>query len=227
MLRPWRTPLDRAHRVNLVVYGATMGLMSLLIYLAIARIPIGIAVAIEVTGPLLIVLLGARRPLDFLWLVAAVGGLLLLLPLEASAALDPLGVAFAAGTAVCWALYVVFGRRVSGPLGSRAVAWGMLVAALLVVPLGVGHAGTALLAPGVLLVGLGVATLSSALPYLLEMSAMRRLPAAVVGILLSAAPAVAALMGFLILGELLTGLQWLAIGCIVVASAGSALTIRA
>lgn len=101
-----------------------------------------------------------------------------------------------------------------------------LVAALLVVPMGVGHAGTALFAPDVLLTGLGVATLSSALPYLLEMSAMSRLPANVVGILLSAAPAVAALMGFLILGELMTTLQWLAVGCIVVASAGSALTLR-
>lgn len=124
MLRPWRTPLDRAHRVNLVLYGATMGLMSLLIYLAIARIPIGIAVAIEVTGLLVIVLLGERRPLVFLWLVAAVGGLLLLLPPKASAALDPSGFAYAAGAAICWALYVVFGRRVSDPLGSRAVAWG-------------------------------------------------------------------------------------------------------
>lgn len=226
ILRPWRFPVDRAHAVSLVLYGATMGLMSLLIYLAIARIPIGIAVAIEVTGPLSIVLLGARRPLDFLWLAAAVGGLLLLLPLHATITLDALGVLYAAGAAVCWALYVVFGRRVSGPLGPRAVAWGMLVAALIVAPIGFGHAGTALFAPGILLAGGAVAALSSAVPYSLEMSAMGRLPASVVGILLSTAPAVAALMGFLILGERLAMVQWLAIGCIVAASAGSALTIK-
>lgn len=226
ILRPWRFPIGRAHAVSLVLYGATMGLMSLLIYLAIARIPLGIAVAIEVTGPLSIVLLGARRALDFIWLTAAVGGLLLLLPLNTSSILDPLGVLYAAGAAVCWAFYVVFGRRVSGPLGHRAVAWGMLVASLIVAPIGFGHAGTALFAPGILLAGLTVAALSSAVPYSLELSAMGHLPASLVGILLSAAPAVAALMGFLILGERLALVQWFAIVCIVAASAGSALTIK-
>lgn len=226
MVRPWRFPLDRAHRVSVVLYGATMGMMGLLIYLAFARVPIGIAVAIEVTGPLLIVLLGARQKLDFLWLTAAAGGLLLLLPLGASAPLDPLGLLFAAGAAVCWAFYVIFGRKVSGPLGHRAVAWGMAIAALFIVPVGVSHAGAALLMPSIFLVGLAVAALSSAIPYLLEMTAMRRLPANVIGMLLSAAPAVAAVIGFLILGERLLWTQWLAIGCIVMASAGSALTIQ-
>ena len=223
--RPWRRPIGRAQVIPTVLYGATMGGMSLLIYLAIARIPIGIAVAIEVTGPLMIVLLGSRRLLDFVWLIVAACGLLLLLPLDTSAPLDMIGVLYAAGAAACWALYVVFGRMVSGPLGSRAVAWGMCAATVFVAPVGIAHAGSSLFEPTILAAGLGVAILSSAVPYSLEMLAMG-LPAKLVGIFLSAAPAIAALMGYLILGEELSWVQWAAIGCIVLASAGSAVTAQ-
>ena len=220
--RPWRSGFSHNHVRSLVIYGAVLGAMNILIYQAFARIPIGIAVAIEVTGPLAIVLLGSRRPRDFLWLASAVGGLVMLLPLNSKTALDPLGIAFACGAAICWALYIVFGKRLSADLGANAVTWGMVIAAVLTVPIGAANAGAALLAPETLLVGLGVAALSSALPYSLEMAAMRRLPAHVFSILLSAAPAVAALAGFIVLGERLLPLQWLGIGCIVFASAGSA-----
>ncbi|HUD90370.1 EamA family transporter [Sphingobium sp.] len=222
--RPWRRPVPRAMRWPLLAYGATLGLMNLLIYQAFARIPLGIAMAIEVTGPLAIVLFGSRRPRDFLWLGAAVAGLLLLLPLRADAPLDLLGVAFAAGAAACWATYILTGKRISGALGGDAVAWGMLVAAILVMPIGLAHAGPALFTPCVLLVGLGIALLSSAMPYSLEIEAMRRLTAPVFGLMLSSAPAVGALVGFVVLGERLTGMQWIAIACIVAASGGSALT---
>jgi inner membrane transporter RhtA len=225
--KPWRFPLARKDVPNLLVYGLMLGCMNLMIYGAFARIPIGIAVAIEVTGPLLVVLAGSRRPRDFAWLACAVGGLWLLMPRPISpgaqtAALDPVGILLAAGAALCWAMYIVFGKRVSTLQGGQAVAWGMLAAALFTVPVGFVHAGTALLAPGILAAGLGVALLSSALPYSLEMAALRRLPRRVFGILVSASPALSALAGWLVLGEQLLPLQWLAIGLVMLASAGGA-----
>jgi inner membrane transporter RhtA len=222
--KPWRIPLARKDLPNLLVYGLMLGCMNLLIYAAFARIPIGIAVAIEVTGPLLVVLASSRRARDFAWLACAVLGLWLLLPLDAHAvdALDPLGMLLAAGAALCWAMYIVFGKRVSTLEGGQAVAWGMLAAALFTVPVGFAHAGSALLAPGILAAGLGVALLSSALPYSLEMAALKRLPRRVFGILVSASPALSALAGWLVLGEQLLPVQWLAIALIIAASAGAA-----
>jgi len=224
--KPWRIPLARKDLPNLLVYGLMLGCMNLLIYAAFARIPIGIAVAIEVTGPLMVVLASSRRPRDFAWLACAVLGLWLLLPDvhggTRAGALDPLGMLLAAGAALCWAMYIVFGKRVSTLEGGQAVAWGMLAAALFTVPVGLAHAGAALLAPGILAAGLGVALLSSALPYSLEMAALKRLPRRVFGILVSASPALSALAGWLVLGEQLLPLQWLAIALIIAASAGAA-----
>jgi inner membrane transporter RhtA len=223
--RPWRTPLAAGDGANLAVYGLMLGCMNLLIYRAFDLLPIGVAIAIEVSGPLAVVLLASRRPRDFAWIACAAAGLCLLLPIrQGSAALDPWGVAYAAGAALCWALYIVFGKRASTLEGGQAVAWGMLAAALFTVPIGVAHAGWALLAPGVLLGGLCVAVLSSALPYSLEMMALRRVPQRVFGILVSSAPAVGALAGWLVLGERLSPAQWAAIGLIMLASAGSAAT---
>jgi len=221
--RPWRRGLPADLRGPVVIYGLMLGTMNLLIYQAFARIPIGIATSIEVTGPLVVALSGSRRPRDFVWLSLAAGGLLLLLPWRTDSALDPIGVAFACGAAVCWALYIITGKRVSHALGGDAVAWGMTAAAVVALPLGIGASGSELFTPHVLLIGVGVAILSSALPYTLEMEAMRRLPVAVFSLLLSAAPAVAVLAGLLVLGERLTQMQWLAVLCIVVASAGSSL----
>lgn len=223
--RPWRRRIGRRDVGNLVVYGAMLGLMNLLIYRAFELIPIGIAIAIEVTGPLAVVLLSSRSPRDVLWVALAAAGLSMLLPIGAgTAALDPEGVAYAAGAALCWALYIVFGKRASSLGGGQAVAWGMAVASLFTVPLGVLHAGSALFAPGVLLAGLAVALMSSALPYSLEMAAMRRLPRPVFGILVSAAPAIGALAGFFVLDERLAWTQWAAIACIILACGGSAAT---
>lgn len=222
--RPWRSPPDRAHLTSLIGYGATLGVMNTLFYQALARIPVGIASAIEVTGPLAIVLLSSRRPRDLVWFVTVAIGLFLLWPPRTHATLDPWGVAFAFGAAICWALYIVFGKRVSGVLGRDAVSWGMIVAAVFTAPVAVASAGAALLSPMILASGLAVAALSSALPYSLEMAAMRRLPAYVFSIIVSAAPAVAALAGFLVLGEHLIVMQWFAIACVVIASAGSAMT---
>jgi inner membrane transporter RhtA len=221
--RPWRHPLAKSDAVNLVVYGLMLGCMNLLIYRAFALIPIGVAIAIEVTGPIAVVVLSSRRPSDFAWVACAVAGLALLLPLHAGAArLDPHGVAWAVGAAFCWAMYIVFGKRASSLKGGHGVAWGMLAAAVFTVPVGVASAGAALLDPGVLAAGLAVALLSSALPYSLEMMALARLPQRVFGMMVSSAPAVGALAGFVVLGERLAAMQWLAIALVILASAGSA-----
>jgi len=223
-VRPWRQPLAARDALNLAIYGGMLGCMNLLIYRAFNLIPIGVAVAIEVTGPLALVLLHSRRPADFAWVACAVAGLALLLPWRPEAKLAPAGVAYAVGAAFCWAMYIVFGKRVSTLPGGQAVAWGMLAASLLTVPIGVAHAGARLLAPGVLLGGLLVALLSSTLPYTLEMIALRRLPHRVFSVLVSAGPAVGALAGWAVLGERLAPTQWLAVLLVMAALAGSAAT---
>jgi inner membrane transporter RhtA len=225
IVRPWRTLPARRDAANLAIYGLMLGCMNLLIYGAFARIPIGIAVAIEVVGPLGVVVLSSRRARDFGWVALAAVGLWLLAPVhEGVAPLDPVGVAYALGAAFCWAMYIIFGKRVSTLNGGQAVAWGMLAAALFTVPVGAVHAGAGLLAPAVLAGGLAVAVLSSALPYSLEMAALARLPRRVFGILVSAGPAFAALAGWVVLGERLTGMQWLAIVLVMVACGGAAAT---
>ncbi len=220
--RPWRAPLSRRELAGVALYGAMLGGMNLCIYHAFGRIPIGIATAIETTGPLAVVLAASRRVLDVAWVLLALAGLALLLPLATDRPLDPLGLLFAFGAAVSWALYIVFGKRVSMLARGQAVSLGMLVAALFALPSGLANAGAAMLAPAALAAGLGVALLSSAVPYSLEMAALRRLPRHVFGILVSATPAVGAACGALVLGERLSALQWLAIGCIIGASAGGA-----
>jgi inner membrane transporter RhtA len=227
IFRPWRFPLARRDVVNLLVYGTVMGMMNLLIYRAFNRIPIGIAVAIEVTGPLLVALLSSRRPRNIASCALAVFGLYLLLPLSSGAApVDPVGVAYAFGAAACWALYIVFGKRASSLRGGQAVAWGMLVASLFIVPIGVAYAGQSVLTPAIVFTGLAIAVLSSAVPYSFEIVALRGLPQGLFGMLSSAAPAVSALAAMLVLGERLGLMQWIAIGCMVLASAGSATSAR-
>jgi len=220
--RPWRRPVARRDIGNLVIYGAMLGGMNLCIYHAFGRIPIGIATAIETTGPLVVVLAASRRALDVAWVLLALAGLALLLPLATDRPLDPIGLLFAFGAAASWALYIVFGKRVSGLASGQAVSLGMLVAALIAVPIGIAHAGAAMAVPATLLAGLGVALLSSAVPYSLEMAALRHMPRHVFGILVSATPAVGAACGAIVLGERLSVLQWLAIACIIGASAGGA-----
>jgi inner membrane transporter RhtA len=221
--RPWRALPSRADLPNLLLYGLTLGCMNLLIYRAFSRIPIGIAVSIEVMGPLAVVLLSSRRARDFLWVACAGFGLWLLLPLRGStSALDPAGIAYAAGAAFCWALYIVFGKRASQSQGSGTVAWGMLAASAFIVPIGAASAGATLLSPFVLMAGFAVAVLSSAAPYTLEMIALRRLPRRVFGILVSSSPAVAALAGFVVLGERLAGVQWLGIALVMLACGATA-----
>ncbi len=220
--RPWRHVPSRAAWPIVLAYGVALGTMNFIFYLSIRTIPLGIAVALEFTGPLAVAVAHSRRRLDFVWIALAVVGLLLLLPLtQTSARLDPVGVLCALGAGVCWALYIIFGQKAGHAHGSGASAWGMLIAACLIVPIGVLDAGRALVSPSVLPLGLGVAILSSALPYTLEMTALRYLSARTYGVLMSFEPALAALVGLLVLGEALTRHQWLAIGAVIVASIGT------
>ncbi len=224
--RPWRWHTSRADGAAILRYGLALGAMNLLFYMALRTIPFGIAVAIEFTGPLAVAMLSSRRGIDFVWVGCAVGGLLLLLPLNGGPALDLAGVLYALGAAACWALYIVFGKRAGHLHAGHSVSLGLLAASLVVVPVGVGHAGMALLEPKILLAGFVVAVVSSAIPMSLEMMALKRLPKETFGILISMEPAVTALWALLLLHERLGGLQWLAIGCTVLASVGSTMTAR-
>ena len=223
--RPWRFVLSQSDARRVLFYGIALGLMNLSFYLSLQTIPLGPAIAIEFTGPLLLALIHSRRFIHFIWVVCAVLGLALLLPIRDNVnALDRVGVAYAAAAGAFWALYIIFGKRLSHMHAGQSVALGMSIAAIVILPFGVFNAGAALLIPSVLLIGFGVALISSALPYSLEMIALRHIPERSFGVLLSAEPAIGAVAGLFLLHEQLGGLQWLAIGCIIVASIGAILT---
>jgi inner membrane transporter RhtA len=227
VFRPWRSlPVGRRDWLAIATYGACLGGMNILFYLAIARIPLGIGVALEFTGPLAVALMSSRRKRDFTWVACAVIGILLLLPdMHGADALDPVGVAMALGAGACWAGYILFGKKTNSQAsGGITVALGMTVAAAILVPIGAVSQGMALLSWQVLPLGFVVGILSSAIPYSLEMVALRHMNSQNFSVFMSMEPAIAALAGFLILSELLTLWQWLAIGLVIAASLGSSLT---
>lgn len=226
VMRPWRTPVTRAGLPALLGYGVALGIMNLLFYMALNTVPLGVAVALEFVGPLAVAAFGLRRATDALWLVLAVAGLVLLMPLRGSAhAIDPTGAALALAAGTCWALYIVFGQRAGRAFGTHASGYGAIIAAVVAAPVGIHHAGWGLLSPAILPAALALAFLSSALPYTLEMMALNRMPARVYGTLTSLEPALGSLVGLVLLHEALSVVQWLAIGAIVVASIGTTLTI--
>ena len=224
-LRPWRARVPREARLPLAVYGLSLGTMNALYYQALDRLPVGLAVAVEFIGPLAVAVLTSRRRLDFAWIALAVIGLVLLLPvLPHVRHVSLTGVAFALGAGACWALYIVFGQRAGRHLGTQTVAFGSIISAVLVVPFGLLHAGAIVFSRQVLLPGLAVAVLSTALPYTLEMFALTRMPTRTFGVLMSLEPAVGALSGLLLLGEKLTPAQSAAILLVMAASAGATIT---
>jgi inner membrane transporter RhtA len=221
--RPWRMRPTRREARSILVYGIAMGCMNFCFYSALSRIPLGIAVALEFTGPLALAIAASHRAVDYLWVVLAALGLLALLPLG-HRSISTVGILFALGAGVCWALYIVFGRKAGAAHGGVTTAMGTAVAAVIVTPIGVMQAGGSLLDPAILPAAFGVAVLSSALPYSLEMFALTRIPTKSFGVLMSAEPALGALSGLVFLHERLSVIQWAAIASIIAASAGSAAT---
>ncbi|OLO05860.1 threonine/homoserine exporter RhtA [Salinicola socius] len=228
VMRPWRQPLSRRAWKSTLIYGVSLGVMNLLFYQALRTVPLGIAVALEFTGPLAVAMLSSRRWLDLLWVALAVLGLICLLLLGdgGSGPIDPYGAACALGAGVCWALYILFGQKAGAINGAQSATLGITIAAVVIAPVGLLDVGTAMFAPEVLPYALAVAVLSTALPYTLEMIAMPRLPTQTFGTLMSLEPAVGALSGLLFLGQLLSTLQWMAIGLVIAASIGTTLSIR-
>jgi len=208
------------------LYGASLGIMNLCFYLALRTIPLGVAVAVEFVGPLVVAAASHRSRLDVLWLVLAAGGLALLAPFGAQT-LDPVGLMLALAAGVFWGLYILFGQAAARIGEGAASAFGMAAAAVIVIPFGVASAGTRLFDPALLPLALAVALLSSALPYSLEMFALPRLPRSTFGTLMSLEPAIGALSGFLLLGQHLSLRQGVAIVAIIAASAGTALSLIA
>ncbi len=228
LFRPWRGMPERRHWPIIGLYGALLGVMNLTFYFAISKLPLGIAVALEFTGPLAVAVLSSRKWVDFVWVICAVTGLALLLPWHGGTGhIDPLGVVFALIAAACWGAYIIVGQKISQRMdGGKAVALGMSVSILLTVPLGIAHAGAALWSLPVLAMGAGAAIVSSAIPYSCEMWALKHIPAKTFSLMMSLEPAAGALMGFALLHEHLSAVQWLAIGLVILASAGSSLTAK-
>jgi inner membrane transporter RhtA len=225
LLALWR-PRVRSHSASALrlagAFGVALGLMNLCFYEALDRIPLGVCVTIEFIGPVAVAVLFSRRALDLVWVALAVVGILLLADPFGAGAVDPVGLAFILGAAVCWAVYIVLAQRATRVFdGSTGLALAAGVAWLM--PLVPGLTETSageLLAPAALATGLAVALMSSVIPYSLESESLRRLPANVFGVLMSLEPAVAALAGFVLLGQRLSARDLVAIGLVICASIG-------
>lgn len=223
LTRPrWRNHSWQDYRL-LGLLGLSMGVMNTLLYHAIAYIPIGVAVTLEFVGPLGVALIHSRRRLDVAWVALAAAGVLLLAPIH-DQSLHPLGVILALMSGACWAAYIVLAAKVGKVFkGGEGVAMATTAGAIVVVPFGIAVDGIKLLSPQILLLGLLVGILSTALPYSLEMAALRQLPVKVFGVLMSLEPAVASCVGLLILGEQLSLRLIAAITLVSFASLGSTL----
>jgi len=229
IFKPWKARLSPRGWRNVIFYGLCLGAMNIIFYLAIARIPLGIGVALEFTGPLAVAFFSARKKRDFAWVLLAVVGVCLLLPDIGTSpdSLDPIGVMLALTAGAFWAGYIVFGNKTgSEGSGGVTVTLGMLVAAFAIVPIGVISQGEVLLTPFALFMGVAVGVFSSAIPYTLEMNAMRNMPKQTFSIMMSVEPAIAAIAAFIIIDETLTVSQWFAVALVVVATAGSSITQR-
>jgi inner membrane transporter RhtA len=216
----------RRHAGALLLYGAILGVMNLLFYAAIARIPLGIAVAIEFVGPLGVAVATSRRGRDFAWIGLAFLGIVLLTP-EIGGTLDPLGVALAAATGLCWAGFIVMSRRMARALpGSSGLAIAMAIAALVVLPVELAVGGVDRLDPGLVAAALAVAILSTALPLSLEFEALKRMTARAYGILVALEPVAAAIVGAILLGQALGVQGLLAVACVTAAAVGVTISDR-
>lgn len=224
----WQINFRQVKWPAILSYGIALAGMNMLFYLSIDRLPLGIAVSFEFIGPLSVALFAARRKFDFVWVGLAILGLVLLFPFDQAAQqLDPIGILFALGAGACWALYIVAGQKPSGVSGNHTVCLGMLVGTLVLMPIAL-FAGIPAhtFEPISLLYFVALAVLASALPFTLEMIALRNLTALSFGTLMSLEPAIAALSGFIFLHEQLLWTQWLALAVIITASMGCTYTTQ-
>ena len=211
---------------TVIPYGLSLGAMNLIFYLAIERIPIGLAVTLEFIGPLVVAVMGSKRLIDYLWVLLAAAGIVLIAPWSDNG-IDLLGVLFALLAGALWAAYIVLGGKISKIIkGGEAVATGMLFASILIVPFGILGHGLNSLTPTFLYLGIALALLSSAIPFTLEMKALGQLPARTFSILMSLEPAAASICALLFLQEHLTFNEVLAVIFVVIASVGSTITSK-
>ena len=219
--RPNIFKLSKKQWLYCAAYGICLGTMNLVFYLAIQRIPIGLGVAVEFTGPLAVALLGSRKLLDVVWALLACIGIMLIVPWK-NDGVDPLGIMFALMAGACWAGYILIGGKMTKIMSnSDAVTIGMFFATLLILPVGILSGDLNMLNWELLLIGLSVALLSSAIPYSLDLIALKKLPSKTFSILMSLQPAFGALSGLIFLKEILSWNQWLSILCVIVASIGA------
>ena len=210
-----------------VAFGLSLAGMNAFFYASLDRIPLGIAVTFEFVGPLGVAIAGSRKPVDLVWVGLAAAGIVLLSAFENGSGLNGLGVAFALVAGAFWAAYIVLSERTGQVFaGGSGLAIAMVVAAAVLLPVGVADAGGSLLEPELLALGAAVALLSSAIPYSLELEALRRMPKRVFGVLMSLEPAIAALAGFVVLSQDLGVRELVAIALVVTASAGVSLETR-
>jgi inner membrane transporter RhtA len=222
--RPNLRDLSPAQWKAVALYGLTLGAMNIVFYQAIARIPLGLGVTLEFIGPLVLALAGSKRALDFLWVVLAAAGIVLIAPWSNNG-LDLLGVVLALLAGAFWAGYIVMGGRISKIMdGGKAVSIGMMFATALILPFAIADGLLVNFKPQMLFFGFALALLSSAIPFTLEISALRKMPAKTFSILMSLEPAAAALSGLIFLHEYLSVYEWLAVALVVIASAGATLT---
>jgi len=209
-----------------ILYGLSLGAMNMVFYLAIEKIPIGLGVTLEFVGPLVLAIFSSKKKIDFLWVLLAATGIALIAPWTNNG-LDLTGVLLALLAGGFWAAYIILGGRISKIMkGSDAVAVGMLFATLLILPFGIFSGGLGLLNPKLLGLGTALALLSSAIPFTLEIRALKQLPARTFSILMSLEPAMASLAAFVFLQEYLSFKECLAVAFVVIASIGSSLTAR-
>ena len=224
----WQTDFTQVRWKAIISYGFALAGMNALFYLSIQRLPLGIAVSFEFIGPLSVALFHARQKFDFIWVGLAILGLVLLFPFDkASQSLDPIGIAFALGAGACWALYIIAGQRPTGVSGNHTVCLGMFVGMLCLMPIAlfIGMPVT-VFEPSNFIYFLALAILASALPFSLEMIALRNISALSFGTLMSLEPAIAAFSGFIFLSEQLLWTQWLALATIITASIGCTVTTQ-
>lgn len=226
LARPRPSSASRDELVLVAAFGVVLAAMNGLFYLSLVRIPLGVAVTVEFLGPLAVAVGGSRRLLDAVWVALAALGVVLLA--SGGGHLDVVGIVFAASAGACWAAYILLSQRVGRVFpGMTGLALALSVGAVVMLPFGVAAGGSALVRPGVVGKGAGVAILSSAVPYSLELAALRRLPAPVFGVLMSLEPAMAALSGLVFLGQRLAWHEWVAVAAVMAASIGATTAVPA